>query len=225
VFYRDESQGILLGAVKKKGEDWNYELVDGDRKTDDRTTGDVAFHLRALGNAGTTYVIYDSVLVVNQKFATSGAVRVAWRTGLDENTWNYKSLDFTDGAVAVAGYDVSLAKVTNGIQATWLTASVLTVPKAENIRWALLGAPANILQTSGGTFGTPGAHIVSDGKQLAFECEGRICFFDYSKAGPAGIKLVTTAQNPEPLRMAWVTVSKVKYLLASVNGKLSLLKP
>jgi len=27
------------------------------------------------------------------------------------------------------------------------------------------------------------------------------------------------------LRMAWVTVSKVKYLLASVNGKLSLLKP
>ena len=225
VFYRDESQGILLGAVKKNGEDWNYELVDGDRKTDDRTTGDVAFHLRALGNAGTTYVIYDSVLVVNQKYATSGAVRVAWRTGLDENTWMYKSLDFTDGAVAVAGYDVSLAKVSNGIQATWMTASALTIPKAENIRWALLGAPANISQTSGGTFGTPGANIVSDGKQLAFECEGRLCLLDYSKASPAGIKLVTTAQNPEPLRMAWVTVSKIKYLVASVNGKLSLLKP
>ena len=226
VFYRDESQGILLGAVKKKGEDWNYELVDGDRKTDDRTTGDVAFHLRALGDAGTTYVIYDSVLVVNQKKeATSGAVRVAWRTGLDENTWSYKSLDFTDGAVAVAGYDVSLAKVSNGIQATWMTASALTVPKAENIRWVLLGAPAYISQTSGGTFGAPGANIFSDGKQLAFECEGRICSFDYSKSSPAGIKLVTTAQSPEPLRMAWVTVSKVKYLLASVNGKLSLLKP
>ena len=80
----------------------------------------------------------------------------------------YKSLDFTDGAVAVAGYDVSLAKVSNGIQATWMTASSLTIPKAENIRWALLGAPANISQTSGGTFGTPGANIVSDGKQLAF---------------------------------------------------------
>jgi Fibronectin type III domain len=226
VFYRDESQGILLGAVKKKGEDWNYELVDGDRKTDDRTTGDVAFHLRALGDGGITYVMYDSVLVVNQKKeATSGAVRVATRTGLDENTWSYKSLDFTDGAVAVAGYDVSLAKVSNGIQATWMTATALTVPKAENIRWALLGAPAYISQTSGGAFGTPGANIVSDGKQLAFECEARICVFDYSKASPAGIKLVTTAQNPEPLRMGWVTVSKVKYLLASVNGKLSLLKP
>ena len=226
VFYRDESQGILLGAVKKKGEDWNYELVDGDRKTDGRTTGDVAFHLRALGDAGSTYVIYDSVLVVNQKKeATSGAVRVATRTGLDENTWSYKSLDFTDGAVAVAGYDVSLAKVSNGIQATWMTASALSIPKAENIRWVLLGAPTYISQSSGGTFGTPGAAFASDGKELAFGCEDRICILDYSKASPSGIKLVTTAQNPEPLRMAWVTVSRVKYLLASVNGKLSLLKP
>jgi len=226
VFYRDESQGILLGAVKKNGEDWNYELVDGDRKTDGRTTGDVAFHLRALGDAGKTYVIYDSVLVVNQKKeATSGAVRVATRTGLDENTWNYKSLDFTDGAVAVAGYDVSLAKVSNGIQATWLTASTLSVPKAENIRWVLLGAPTYISQTSSSSFGNPGAAFVSDGKNLAFGCEERICVLDYSKADPSGVQLVTTAQNPEPLRMAWVTVSKVKYLLASVNGKLSLLKP
>ena len=226
VFYRDESQGILLGAVKKKGQDWNYELVDGDRKTDGRTTGDVAFHLRALGDAGTTYVMYDSVLVVNQKKeATSGAVRVASRTGLDENTWSYKSLDFTDGAVAVAGYDVALAKVSNGIQATWMTASALTVPKAENIRWELLGAPTYISQTSSGTFGSPAASMTSDGKQLAFACEDRICVLDYSKASPAGIKLVTTAQNPEPMRMAWVTVSKVKYLLTSVNGKLSLLKP
>lgn len=226
VFYRDESQGILLGAVKKNGEDWNYELVDGDRKTDGRTTGDVAFHLRAVGDAGSTYVIYDSVLVVNQKKeATSGAVRVASRDGLDENTWNYKSLDFTDGAVAVAGYDVSLAKVSNGIQATWMTASALSVPKAENIRWALLGAPTYISQSAGGAFGNPGAALVSDGKQIAFACEDRICVLDYAKASSGGIKLVTTAQNPEQLRMAWVTVSKVKYLLASVNGKLSLLKP
>ena len=46
VFYRDESQGVLLGAVKSKTVPWRYELVDGDRKTDGRTTGDVGFHLR-----------------------------------------------------------------------------------------------------------------------------------------------------------------------------------
>ena len=48
---------------------------------------------------------------------------------------------------------------------------------------------------------------------------------DYSKNGVNAIKLVSSAQNPDQLRMAWVTVSKIKYLLASVNGKLSLLKP
>jgi hypothetical protein len=39
VFYRDESQGILLGAVKgKSARNWTYELVDGDRKIDGSTT-------------------------------------------------------------------------------------------------------------------------------------------------------------------------------------------
>jgi hypothetical protein len=106
-----------------------------------------------------------------------------------------------------------------------MTSSVLSIPKAENIRWVLLGAPTYIAESSGGTFGTPGATFASDGKELAFGCEDRICVLDYSKASSSGIKLVTTAQNPEPLRMAWVSVSRVKYLLASVNGKLSLLKP
>jgi len=32
VFYRDETQGVLLGAYKNFNGDWNYELVDGDRK-------------------------------------------------------------------------------------------------------------------------------------------------------------------------------------------------
>ena len=226
VFYRDESQGILLGAVKKTGQDWNYELVDGDRKTDDRTTGDVAFHLRAIYDAGITYVLYDSVLVVYQKkAATSGAVRVASRSGLDENTWSYKSLDFTDGAIAVAGYDVALAKVSNGVQATWMTSSVLTLPHADHIRWALLNAPTYISQSATDSYGTPDASLASDGKELVFSCQERICAMDYSKNGVNAIKLVSSAQNPDQLRMAWVTVSKIKYLLASVNGKLSLLKP
>ena len=46
VFYRDDSQGILLGALQS-GKTWQYELVDGDRKTEGRTTGDVGFHLAA----------------------------------------------------------------------------------------------------------------------------------------------------------------------------------
>ena len=79
VFYRDESQGVLLGAIKKSNK-WSYELIDGDRKTDGRTTGDVGFHIDALLSGATTYLIYDSVLVVNQKkVATSGEIRLASR--------------------------------------------------------------------------------------------------------------------------------------------------
>jgi len=62
VFYRDESQGVLLGAVKSKTVPWKYELVDGDRKTDGRTTGDVGFHLQAIFDGSKTYVAYDSVV-------------------------------------------------------------------------------------------------------------------------------------------------------------------
>ena len=60
VFYRDESQGILLGATKIAGSsNWKYELVDGDRKTDGRSIGDVGFHLKALFSGKKTYLVYD----------------------------------------------------------------------------------------------------------------------------------------------------------------------
>lgn len=125
VFYRDESQGILLGAVKAKGAtEWSYELVDGDRKTDDRTTGDVGFHLDALFDGKVTILLYDSVLTINQrKEATSGAIRVAQRNGLSPTAWRYTTLDSSGGPIAVVGYDVALQKGARGILATWLTSS------------------------------------------------------------------------------------------------------
>jgi len=42
----DEPQGILRGAVKTSN-GWVYEIVDRDRSSDGRTTGDVALHLSA----------------------------------------------------------------------------------------------------------------------------------------------------------------------------------
>jgi hypothetical protein len=93
VFYRDESQGVLLGAVKTKSTPWTYEMVDGDRATDGRSTGDVGFHLKALFDGAKTYIAYDSVVSMNQKKEiTAGAVRVATRSGSDANTWNYQTL-------------------------------------------------------------------------------------------------------------------------------------
>jgi len=83
VFYRDETQGILLGAIKTKKTPWSYELIDGDRDTDGRSIGDVGNHLQAMVEGTVTYLIYDSILALNQKREiTSGAVRVAARTAI-----------------------------------------------------------------------------------------------------------------------------------------------
>ena len=93
VFYRDETQGILLGAVDK-GEGWEYEIVDGDQTTDSRTTGDTAFDLDARLIGDTVYVIYDSVLTINNsRKATSGEVRIAMRDDTSPASWTYKTID------------------------------------------------------------------------------------------------------------------------------------
>jgi len=129
-FLRDESQGVLLGAVKTKAPGWVYEMVDGDRKTDGRTTGDVGFHLQAIFDGVKTYVAYDSVVTMNQKKEiTSGAIRIATRTGSDANTWNYQTLDVSTDDASVFGYDVAMSKVNNDVFITWMATSPTTFPK------------------------------------------------------------------------------------------------
>ena len=223
VFYRDESQGILLGAVKAKGAtEWSYELVDGDRKTDDRTTGDVGFHLDALFDGKVTILLYDSVLTINQrKEATSGAIRVAQRNGLSPTAWRYTTLDSSGGPIAVVGYDVALQKGARGILATWLTSSTLTLPKAELIRWTYLSAPTDFktLPTSG--YGTPSKFLSSDGSTTIFNCQERLCAVDIAKSS---ISLVTKEQNSDGFDSAWVVLNKVRYLISGINNQLLLLR-
>lgn len=223
VFYRDESQGILLGAVKAKGaSNWSYELVDGDRKTDGRTTGDVGFHLDALFDGKDTILLYDSVLTINQrKDATSGAIRVAQRNGLSTTAWRYSTLDSSGGPIAVVGYDLALQKGARGILATWLTSSTLTLPKAEQIRWAYLSAPTEFktLPTSG--YGTPSKFLSSDGSTTVFNCQERLCAVVIAKNT---ISLVTKEQNPDGFDSAWIVLNKLRYLVSGINNQLVLLR-
>ncbi|CAN2223924.1 Fibronectin type III [Candidatus Nanopelagicaceae bacterium] len=223
VFYRDESQGILLGAVKAKAAtDWSYELVDGDRKTDDRTTGDVAFHLDALFDGKDTILLYDSVLTINtRKEATSGAIRVAQRNGLSATAWRYSTLDSSGGPIAVVGYDVALQKGARGILATWLNSSTLTLPKAEQIRWAYLSAPTVIktLPTTG--YGTPSKFLSSDGQTTIFNCQERLCALDIAKNA---LSLVTKEQNPDGFDSAWIVLNKIRYLVSGIDNQLLLLR-
>ena len=228
VYYRDETQGVLLGAVKTKTSTWKYELVDGDRKTDGRTTGDVGFHLQAIFDGSKTYVAYDSVVSMNQKKEiTSGAIRIATRTGIEPRDWAYQTLDISTDDASIFGFDVALAKVNGDVMATWLAASTATAPKPNQVRWALLSDPTKISRLTTENFGTPGEYLATDGRTIIFNCQERLCALDTSKKdlGQSAIRLVSSTQGSEPTQSAWVTVNKVKYLLATVNGKLALLKP
>ena len=228
VFYRDESQGVLLGAVKLRNSAWSYELIDGDRKIDGRTTGDVGFHIQAVFNGTKTYVAYDSVVSKNQKNEiTTGAVRIATRAGSDANTWSYQTLDIASDAAVAFGYDVALTRVTGDVLVSWLSTSAQSFPKPDQIRWALLSKPREISSITTENFGTPGEHISTDGKLILFNCQDRLCSVDTSKKelGQAAIRLIRSTQGSEPTQSTWVTVKKVKYVLATVSGKLALLKP
>jgi len=225
VFYRDESQGILLGATKLKGATkWSYELVDGDRKTDGRTMGDVGFHLKALFDGKKTYVVYDSVLTINQKKQpTSGEIRVASRATLSGSSWSYYNIDTSGGAVPMTGFDVSIAKTLTGVQASWLTSVPTSPTTPSKIRWSPLQTTA--LQNSVTTelYGAPGKFLNTDGSHIAFNCQQRLCVLDSVRAVPT-IKLVTSEQNPDGISSAWVTVDRVKYLIAGVKGQLSMFR-
>ena len=219
VFYRDESQGILLGAVKVSGsKEWRYELVDGDRKTDGRTTGDVAFHLDALFDGRETVLLYDAVDAINQrKVVTAGSIHVAKRSGVSPTAWRYSTLDTSNGPVAVAGYDVALQKGARGILATWLISSALTIPKAEKIRWTYLAAPNDVKTLATNSFGTPSKFLSSNGSTTVFNCQERLCALDISTNA---LSLVAKEQNADGIDSAWIVLNKVRYLISGIDGKL-----
>ncbi len=226
VLYRDESQGILLGAVKlATTRTWSYELVDGDRKTDGRTTGDVAFHISAAVDGKKSYFIYDSVLTINQrKEATTGEVRVANRTSFLPNDWSYQTLDATSPANPVLGYDVALIKNPKGIMATWLSSTSSSLPNASVIRWSYLDSSATINSVATDGFGKPSQYLSLDGSSIAFNCEHRLCAADTSKS-TSKISFVGASENPDGISSTWVLVNRVKYLVAGINGQLSMLRP
>ena len=223
VFYRDESQGVLLGAVKAPGSaDWKYEIIDGDRKTDGRTTGDVAFHLDALFDGKDTILIYDSVDGLNQrKVVTAGSIHVAKRTGISPSAWQYSVLDSSGGPIAVSGYDVSLQKGARGVLATWLVSSTLTIPSADKIRWTYLATPNDLKTLPTNGYGTPGKFLSSNGSTTIFNCQERLCAVDVSTNA---LSLVTNQKISDGADSSWIVLKSTRYLATGQNGQLVILR-
>ena len=150
---------------------------------------------------------------------------MATRIGISTN-WTYRTLDTAGGGVAVAGYDISLNKTSNGVIASWLTASGVSLPRPTQIRWDNLSDQSPPVTITSEGYGLPTAPLSIDNRTLAFGCQERICTTELKPAaGKASISLVSNSQNPVAIESDWVTVNKVRYAVASVAGKLTLLKP
>ena len=227
VFYRDQSQGIILGAVKLTGQSatansWSYELVDGDRATDGRTTGDVGFHMNARNVGRQIYLLYDSVLQVNaRKSAIEGEVRLATRASAYPEDWKYQSLDTAGGGIAVAGYDVSLSNNKGQINAAWLGSNSLTLPNPSVLRYVDLTHNGAVTQQDTSLYGMPLAPVATDGQNILFNCQQRLCSFNSTTQTSS---LISTSDFSNSQDVQWLTLNGVRYALAGVDGALKLFK-
>ena len=221
VFYRDESQGILLGAVKDKNE-WRYEIVDGDKDTEDRTTGDVAFHIKAITVGKKIHLIYDSVRGFDlDRNVTRGDIRYATRSSAFVEDWSYKTLDTPGEGVAVAGYDVSVFNAARGVNLGWFTGSGVSFPDPNQVRYQTL-LSSTISNVSTANYGVPNSPIEIDEKSILFGCNLRLC--SINKADKS-ISLVSSGSIKDGGKSNWINVNKIRYAVAGVSGKLTLFKP
>ena len=221
VFYRDESQGVLLGAVRS-GNSWIYEMIDGDKTTENHTTGDVGFHLQAVAVDKKVYLLYDSILTINQNTeATTGEVRLATRSSIYPEDWQYTTLAATGGPIAVSGYNVALSSVGARVFAAWFSASGITIPDPNRVVWATVSGSEPSSTSSIDNFGVPNGPIAIDDKDVLVGCQARLC--KLNKVDQS-IDLVSSTLFEKEANVVWITLGKVRYALTSVNGKLSLLK-
>ena len=221
VFYRDESQGILLGAVKENGK-WIYEIVDGDKDTEDRTTGDVAFHMKSVTVGKKISLIYDSVKGFDaEKNITKGEVRYASRSTSASSDWEYKTLDAPSERTYAVGYDVTILNTTKGLMTSWFTASGFTYPNPDQVKYQDINA-VSVVSVKADEFGTLNSSISADEKMVLFSCELRLCAVNKSSKA---VSLVSKNTIQKGAQVNWITIDKTKYAMAGVSGKLTLLKP
>ena len=221
VFYRDESQGILLGAVKDKL-DWRYEIVDGDKDTEDRTTGDVAFHLKATTVGKKIHLIYDSVRGFDMdRNVTRSEMRYATRSSAFVEDWTYKTLDVPGSGVSVAGYDVAIFNGARGINTGWFTGTGASFPNPDQVRYQLFGA-TSFTDAKSVEYGVPNSPIVMDDRTIMFGCQLRLCALNQANRS---VSLISNGTVQEGSLSSWITLNKIRYAVAGVSGKLTLFKP
>jgi hypothetical protein len=220
VFYRDESQGILLGAVKTSN-GWVYEIVDGDKTSEGRTTGDVAFHLSATSDKNTVYLIYDSVLTINSnRDATSGEVRLAIRKTVFPEDWRYQTLDGPDNGNPVAGYATAIFNNQGSVAAAWLVSHGNSLSDSKDIRYLEVNDSRMPTNISTSNYGSASLPLSLDSQSILFGCEFRLCQFSQTTKTLKLVDGVISFQSVGVL----MRKDKGRFIVTARKGVLSLLK-
>ena len=219
IFYRDETQGILLAAIDTQN-GWVYEIVDGDRKSDGRTTGDVAFHLSAAAIGKTVYLLYDSVLTVSaNQTPTEGEVRLASRNSIYPEDWKFVTADGPDAGVAVAGYGTTLSVVDKSLALAWLSANGDSLPYPDRLKFTTLDSievPA-VIPTS--NYGRPQLPLAIDAKGITYGCQDRIC----KSTNNSNVKIANGA-TAITNSGAILTIDKSRYFITAIKSVLTAIK-
>ena len=227
IFYRDETQGIVLGAVRD-GKNWRYEIVDGDKDTNDRTLGDTAFHMKVLTNGRTVTLVYDSVLNIDRdRNPTRGEMRVATRNTIYPEDWVYTTIDTPDNGIQVTGFDVAANITTKGVNAGWFTATGISLPNPNGIRFRALKEGTNVSASFDPAkmpnfAGAPASPIAIDNTSLLFGCQKRLCMLNKFDQV---IKLVTDQTITDNSRTDWLTIGKTRYAVIGASGQLKIFRP
>lgn len=225
VFYRDNSQGILLGA-NLVGKNWQYEIVDGDRISENRTTGDVGFHLAATAIGKTVHVFYDSVLKIDRdRKPTLGEVRESVRTSNRPDSWTYRMIDQANPAYPVAGYGISLSASSGRVYGAWLSASNPNsgTPTANTMNWANLSMPNPLpVRLGQGYYGAPSQPLALSTKTMLYNCQGRLCAIDLASQRQS---LVSGSEVNSVQSAAFVTVAGKSGVLVGIGRGLRFLQP
>jgi hypothetical protein len=220
IFYRDESQGLLLGATKASN-GWIYEIVDGDQTIGSRTTGDVAFSLVAATNGNSVYLLYDSVLTVNSsKQVTQGEVRLAMRQSVFPEDWRYRTLDGPENGNPVAGYSSAIFSKGGKILVAWLTAQGSALPNPNRISVLEIEPVENLRIIKSELFGDFSYPFSLDSGGLVFGCARRIC---ESSLDSSRTRLTSGAFGFS-LDGEIITIAKTRYFATSLKGRLTLIR-
>jgi hypothetical protein len=181
VFYRDESQGILLGAINKDNK-WKYEIVDGDRDSSGRTTGDVAFDLSVLAQKDSVYLLYDSVLSLNtNKDVTSSEMRLAVRDSARSENWSYKTLNEPKFESMVVRFATALSVLNKHVKAAWLETQFYPMTSHTLLIISDLKNQNNLSKVAAPEFGNFGGPLKLESSQAFFSCGRRLCSTDLSQ--------------------------------------------